>query len=149
MPHGRRLEAAVTASILLLSGCASTAGGALGEASSEAAEVELVESTGLSTVTLSAAAYERLGIETTPVRSSGGSQAGLWVLPLAAMLYDADGKTWVFTNPEERVFLRVAISLDHVDGDLAYLKVGPAAGTSVVTVGAAELWGAEQGVGEE
>lgn len=149
MQHIRNLGAAAAA-ILMLSGCAPSEG-ALGEASSEAADVEAIAGTDLSTVTLSAAAYERLGIKTAPVRSSarGTTSAGLRVLPLAAMLYDAEGNTWVFTTTEDRVFVRAAITLHHVEGELAYLEAGPAVGISVVTVGAAQLWGAELGVGGE
>ena len=42
------------------------------------------------------------------------------------------------------VFVREAIGVERIDGDTAYLSEGPAAGTEVVTVGAAELFGAER-----
>jgi hypothetical protein len=67
------------------------------------------------------------------------------VVPTSAVLYDAKGKTWVYTNPEGLVFVRHAISIDYIDGDRAVLLDGPASGTSVVTVGAAELLGTEYG----
>jgi hypothetical protein len=38
--------------------------------------------------------------------------------------------------------------VDHIQGDLVVLQEGPAAGTSVVTVGAVELYGADTGVGK-
>ena len=37
----------------------------------------------------------------------------------------------------------MAIEVDRIDGDTAHLTEGPEAGTSVVTLGAAELFGAE------
>ena len=42
-----------------------------------------------------------------------------------------------------------AITVDHIEGDTAFLTGGPAVGTEVVTVGATQLYGAEQGVGED
>jgi hypothetical protein len=62
------------------------------------------------------------------------------------VLYDAAGDTWTFTNPEPLVFVRQRISVTYIDGNRAVLADGPAPGTPVVTVGAAELYGAELGV---
>jgi len=67
------------------------------------------------------------------------------VVPTSAVLYDAKGKTWVYTNPEPLVFVRHAVSIDYIDGDRAVLLDGPASGTAVVTVGSAELLGTEYG----
>jgi len=67
------------------------------------------------------------------------------VVPTSSMLYDAKGKTWVYTSPEPMVFVRHAITVDHIDGDRVVLSDGPAPGTVVVTVGAAELLGTEYG----
>jgi hypothetical protein len=59
------------------------------------------------------------------------------------VLYDTEGKTWTYTNPEPLVFVRHLVTIDHIDGDKAFLADGPPAGTKVVTVGAAELYGSE------
>jgi hypothetical protein len=67
------------------------------------------------------------------------------VVPHAAVIYDAQGKTWVYTNPAPLVFVRHPISVDFVDGDLAVLADGPPLGAAVVAVGAAELLGTEYG----
>ncbi len=67
------------------------------------------------------------------------------VVPSSSVLYDAKGKTWVYTSPEPTVFVRHAITVDHIDGDRVVLSDGPASGTTVVTVGAAELLGTEYG----
>jgi len=69
------------------------------------------------------------------------------VIPYSAVIYDATGKTWAYTNPEPLTFVRHAIDVEYIEGDLAVLKDGPAVGTPVVTAGAAELLGVEQGVG--
>jgi hypothetical protein len=96
-------------------------------------------------VTLSPEAAERLGIETTQVQKG---RAGRTSVPYAAVLYDAQGDTWVYANPEQLVFVRTQIRVDRIDGDVAQLLDGPPLGTLVVTVGLAELFGAETGVGE-
>jgi biotin carboxyl carrier protein len=68
------------------------------------------------------------------------------VIPYAAVIYDAEGNTWVYTNPEPLVFVRQPIVIDFIEGDRAVLVEGLAVGTSVVIVGASELLGAETGV---
>src|SRR5438552_383935 len=67
------------------------------------------------------------------------------IVATSSVLYDAKGKTWVYTSPEPMVFVRHAITVDHIDGDRVVLSDGPAPGTAVVTVGAAELLGTEYG----
>ena len=59
------------------------------------------------------------------------------------MIYDADGETYTYTAPEPRTYVRQKIVIDHVDGDSVMLSDGPPAGTEVVTVGAAEVYGSE------
>ena len=70
------------------------------------------------------------------------------IIPYAAVLYDAKGQTWVYTNPEQLVFTRQPIHIDTIMGDEAFLVDGPPVGTAVVTVGGAELYGTEFGVGK-
>ena len=105
----------------------------------EAAVLEEVEGTDLLQITLTARASERLGIETVDVPAGQ--------VPYAAVLYDANGDTWVFTNPEPLVFVRQPITVQRIEGDTAFVTAGPPAGTAVVTIGAAELFGAELGTG--
>jgi hypothetical protein len=68
------------------------------------------------------------------------------VIPYAAVIYDVQGETWVYTNPETLVYVRFPILVDFIEGGLAFLLVGPPSGTLVVTVGVSELYGAETGV---
>lgn len=89
------------------------------------------------------AAGQRVFVELTLL----GSATQLKVIPYAAVLYDLHGETWVYTKPEPLVFVRAPIVVDYIDGDLAVLSEGPPAGTEVVTAGAAELFGAEFGIG--
>lgn len=80
-----------------------------------------------------------------PLSGSGETRK---IIPYAAVLYDPAGNTWVYTNPSELVFVRQPIQIETITGDDVILGDGPPAGTAVVTVGAAELYGAEFGVGK-
>jgi hypothetical protein len=97
---------------------------------------------------LSARAAKRLGIETALVRDAQVQGKLRKVVPYAAVFYDLNGKTWVYTNPASLTFVRASISVDYIDGDLAVLLEGPSSGTSVVSVGSPELYGIEFGVGQ-
>jgi hypothetical protein len=68
------------------------------------------------------------------------------VVPYQAVLYGVHGETWVYSEPEPLVYVRLPIVIEFIEGDLAYLSEGPEVGTAVVTVGAAELFGTETGV---
>ena len=124
---------------LVLGGCSQATTSA---PKAEAITMEEQES-GLKQITLSAKAAERLGVETAEVAGSGS----VLTIPYAAVIYDAQGKTWSYTNTAPLVYLRAEISIDEITGETAVLSAGPPVGTSVVTTGAAELYGAEIGVG--
>ncbi|MGH3119055.1 MAG: hypothetical protein ACRDQ2_18460 [Gaiellales bacterium] len=138
---------------LHLSACTDKSAGAAGDHDDDdgPAKVEHLEAENLSRVILTTRAAERLDIKTAPAgeavvaRSPDGTQRK--VVPYAAVLYDAQGDTWVYTSPEPQVFVRHRVSVDYIDGDLAVLSEGPPTGTEVVTVGAAELFGAEFEIG--
>lgn len=70
------------------------------------------------------------------------------VVPYSSIVYDMYGGVWVCQRSEPHVFVRQRVELLHVLGDLAILSRGPAAGTSVVSAGTAELFGTEFGVGK-
>ena len=70
------------------------------------------------------------------------------IVPYSAIIYDANGNTFVYISPEPLTFIRSAISVDYIEGDRAVLFDGPPTGTAVVTVGAAELYGTETGIGK-
>jgi hypothetical protein len=105
--------------------------------------LEHVDGESLSRVVLTPHAAQRLGIETSPVRTVAKGTA----VPYAALIYDPQGETWVYTSPERLVFVRAPIEVDRIEGKVAYLSDGPASGTEVVAVGGAELYGVEFEVG--
>jgi hypothetical protein len=108
----------------------------------EAVHVDKQDS-GLSVLTLSEHAAARLGVQTGEVREDGSRK----VIPYSAIIYDKTGATWAYATSAPLVFQRAAITVESIAGDEAVLSDGPPGGTVVVTVGAAELYGAETGVG--
>jgi hypothetical protein len=138
MQYRRRALVVLFVASVGLSGCGNSSDAA------PAGEVEGVTGNPLE-VTVSARAAERLGIQTTEVK---GTLAGRTSVPYAAVLYDAQGDTWVYATSAQDVFVRTQVRVDRIDGDVALLLDGPPSGTSVVTVGLAELYGAETGVGD-
>jgi hypothetical protein len=119
-------------------------------ASDEPATVELVEgSDDLYRVTLTAEAAKRLDLQTAVVRTEGEGADERTIVPYSAIVYETDGETWVYTSPEDLSFVRERIVIEEIEGDRAVLTEGPAAGTEVVTVGVAELFGAEHGIGAD
>jgi hypothetical protein len=97
-----------------------------------------IEGSDLKQVILTAKAAERIGVQTVPVN-------GL-VVPYAAVIYDIEGHAWVYTNPEPLMFVRAPIVIDRIEGDQAFLLEGLDSDAPIVTVGVAEIYGAETGV---
>ena len=99
-------------------------------------------------VTLSKRAAERLGIKTKSVASA--AEAGTAInltIPYSALIYDKKGATWVYTNSKNLTFIRQSVTVEKIEREVAYLSKGPKAGTKIATVGVAELFGSELGVG--
>ncbi|MFJ5699133.1 hypothetical protein [Arthrobacter sp. NPDC093139] len=128
-----------SAASLSLAGCAAVKSDSA-PAGEAPASLEKVGSD-LNKLTLTEKAVERLGLTTEKVTTGKGGP----VVPYAALVYDGAGKTWVYTAPEPRTYIRAAVTVDQITGDKVQLRSGPAAGTDVVTLGAAELFGAEFG----
>lgn len=84
----------------------------------------------------------RPGQRVTVTLPFSGTSSGN-VIPFSAIIYDINGGTWVYTNPSPNVFVRQRVELQTIIGNDAVLNRGPAAGTRIVTVGAAELFGTE------
>src|SRR5262245_42920529 len=142
----RRFAAFPVMAALLLSaaGCAKVPGGEE-EGEEKAAKVEKIEGTDQSKVILLEEAAKRLGIETTAVSGLSGGQESV---PYSAVIYDAEGHSWVFTTDEALSYIKAPITIDRIDGDRAIVTEGPPVGTEVVSQGAAELFGVEDGIGE-
>ena len=146
---GNRRWALLAAAVLLLGAIAlalwlgTRDSGAGSEEAGEPAVLETVEGSDLMGVRLTERAAERIDLQTVLVR---GGAAGGKVVPYSALLYDTNGGTWVYKVSEPLVFVRAPVQVDRIDGARALLSAGPPTGTAVVSVGAAELYGAELGV---
>ena len=145
----RWLAALLLAGSLAVTGCGKPA--AQEEEGEAHAKVEAIPGKGdQKRVVLTPEAQRALGIRTAKVTLGSDDDGGTAkIIPYAAVIYDADGKAFAFTNPVPLTYVRQPIEVDDVRKARAYLTKGPAAGTSVVTVGADELLGAEEGVEEE
>ena len=131
--------AAAVAAVAVLGGTGSESAAT---AHPEPAELQKVRGE-MPRVKLTPRAAERLGIEVARVSTAPGAT----VVGYSALLYDPDGHTWVYASPEPKVFVRMPVVVERVVGQYVVLSAGPAAGTKVVVVGAAELYGVEEDVG--
>ena len=124
----------------LYAAIANISGSPAEEESSSPAQVEPIGRSGLNRVVLTEDAVARLGIVTARVRPAA---AGHEVVPYAAVVYDANGAAWAYTNPAPGTYVRHRLVVDRVTGNAAVLSSGPKVGTPVVTVGVSELFGTE------
>jgi hypothetical protein len=99
--------------------------------------------------TLTEDAAKRLDLQTAEVRAAEVNGAKRAVIPYAAIIYDTEGATWVYLKSEPLTFVRHPITVDDIKGDQAFLSDALPAGSAVVTVGVAELYGAETEFEEE
>ncbi len=82
---------------------------------------------------------ERVAIELPTLDSKAESL----VVPFSAVLHDIHGGQWVYENTAPHAYARRRVQVARLSGADAVLASGPAAGTKVVTDGAAELFGTE------
>jgi hypothetical protein len=145
---------------LSVTACADTAEEAESEPANEPAKVDEAVGDAPPHVHLTAEAAKRVDIQTAPVqdavappRPTGGAAPAApgtvrRVVPFAAVLYEANGEAFTYTNPAPLDYVRAKLVIDYVVNGVAVLNDGPPAGTAVVIVGGSELLGAELGVGE-
>lgn len=100
--------------------------------------LEDIEGSELKRVILTEKAAERIGVQTVPVD-------GL-VVPYSAVIYDVEGNTWVYTNPEPLTFVRAQIVINRIVGDQVFLAQELETDAPIVTMGVIEIYGAETGV---
>jgi hypothetical protein len=103
---------------------------------------------GVARITLTERAAERIALEIDVSRLAPvtGERAPRLVVPFSSVFYTSDGAAWVYRSLQPLVFVREPISVASVVDGFAVLSEGEE-GMTVVTVGAAELYGAESGLG--
>lgn len=98
---------------------------------------------GVKQVTLTEEAARRIGLTTVAVRAD----QGVLVVPSEAVIYDAQGRSLVYTATGPLTFVRADAVVTTSRAKESWLSSGPAVGTPVVTTGASEVYGAEFEVG--
>jgi len=135
------VAALMLAGAALLSGCQQVESTATASGY-QPARVEEVDGGEAVQVTFTQDGAARVGLQ----QATAATVDGQTVMPYAALIYDGQGVPWVYTAPDELTFRRVQVEVDRIEGDRVYLSGGLSAGTRVVTVGAAEVYGTELGI---
>ena len=147
----RQLWPALTLAVaaVILAGCGATS---ISTTVAKPGQVVQIAGTNRERVLLTEAASERLGIKLTPVRAMASTAQDATstprrVIPQSAVFYDEKGATWTYVSKGNFAYEREAVTIASIDGDNVVLQSGPDTGTDVVSVGADELRGIEDGVG--
>jgi hypothetical protein len=82
---------------------------------------------------------KRTGLRTEAVERTGRRVS----VPYAALLYDPEGKTYVYTSPKELHYVKAEVRVARIESGRVVLARGPPPGSRVVTTGAAEVYGTE------
>ena len=143
-----RMVAVLLCAVLLLSACGQAPADTATEENPQVT-VESLEGQDPTRETLTEDAAKRLDIQTAAAHDAELNGAKRTVIPYAAIIYDTEGATWVYLNPEPLTFVRHPVAVDDIKGDQAFLSDALPAGSAVVTVGVAELYGAESEFEEE
>jgi hypothetical protein len=146
--HFRRLVVVLISAGLLVSACGQSPEAAATEEDQQIT-VEQLEGQDPTRETLTEDAAKRLDIQTVAAHDADVNGAKRTVIPYAAIIYDTEGATWVYLNPEPLTFVRHPITVDDIKGEQAFLSEPLPSGSAVVTIGAAELYGAESEFEEE
>jgi hypothetical protein len=167
--RGRWMAAALVTLGLGVTGCSIGSGSTTaGTGKAVPAKVEVIPGKDVKRVTLTEQAHRRLGIETVtigtapapaqpapvqpapvqPAPAPSPSGGAATIVPYRAVLYAADGGTWVYTVTQPLTYVREKVVLANVGATEALLALGPPAGATVVSTGVIELYGAELGVGK-
>jgi hypothetical protein len=148
-PTGRWAAIVAIVALLVLTAWAATAGRTeqAQPAHRSPGTVEAVGDSEFSLITLTPGGAEKIGLDVIRVERTG-HPAGRLVVPDSALVYGADGTTWVYASAGDPLrFRRQVVHVAAVDGPRAILSHGPAAGTAIASVGSAELYGTEFEVG--
>ena len=96
-------------------------------------------------VVLTPLGRSRLGLQTAAATASGADT----VIPYGALLYEPDGQSAVYTKTGALSYTIQFITVATINGNQVVVSQGLAAGTVVVTEGAEELLGVQNGIGVE
>ena len=100
-------------------------------------------------ITLTPDAIRRLDLQTDGLQVENVNGVEKTIVPYSSVVYDTEGKTWVYTSPQAGTYLRTPIQVVSIDSDDVTIAGGLPDGTAIVTVGAEELFGSETEFEEE
>jgi len=142
-PHaGRRIVGAAVALLALTVTACSEVEEPSGDDDYAPATVTTADPSSAPTVKFTEEAARRVDLTMSTV----AGRKGALVVEYAALIYDKQGKTWVYTAPEPLTFLRTKVAVAEIDGNRVMLSDGPPPGTKVVTQGVTQVYGAELGM---
>jgi hypothetical protein len=98
---------------------------------------------GVLSVVLTPLGAQRIGIQTAPSVAA----KKLVAVPYQALLYEPSGQTVVYTRTGTYTYTRQYVTVATINGNQVLVSAGLPAGVPVVTVGAEELLGVQNGVG--
>jgi len=129
--------------IAVTAGCGSSAPTA---AQSPTSKLVTLPGSATPSVVLTPLGARRIGLETAAVSTGPG---GAVTFPYAALLYEPNGQTAVYVSAGTLTYTRHFVTVATIDGDQVTVTSGVTPGERVVTDGAEELLGVQNGVGEE
>lgn len=101
--------------------------------------LEPIEGSDIQLVKMRDETAAKIGVQTA---EASGDAEGI-VVPHVALIFSPEGEPFLYTKPAPESYLREPIEISRVEGDRLVLSKGPLPGTTVVTVGAAELLATE------
>jgi hypothetical protein len=96
-------------------------------------------------VVLTPLGLARVGLQTAAATAAGHQT----IVPVQALLYEPNGQTAVYTQTTPFIFTIRFITVATITGNQVVVSQGLSPGTVVVTQGAEELLGVQNGVGVE
>jgi hypothetical protein len=126
-----------------VAGCAPTTSD---QSSAPTATLQTTPGSSVPSVVLTPLGKQRIGLSTAPVGTGPGGRA---TFPYSALLYEPDGTPAVYVPTGQLTFLRHYVKVAAINGNTVVVASGVTPGQSVVTSGAEELLGVQNGVGEE
>jgi hypothetical protein len=139
-----RAAAALAAAAVSCAGLSACASAGVGKAHQKP-PARMVQTGKTRSVLLTPLGAKRIGIQT----AQSAIKDNKIVVPFSALLYEPDGRTAVYVQTGPLTYTRYFIKVADITAGQVFVAKGLKAGQPVVTVGAEELLGVQNGVGVE
>ena len=145
MNAAKRLAACALLALAVVTGSGVSACGSGSPIAPQGPTARMERTANGESVVLTRLGAARIGVRTAAATARGADT----VVPYSALLYEPDGATAVYVNTGPLAYTRYIVVVGSITGDEVDLTSGLRPGAAVVTVGAEELLGVQNGVGEE